>query len=83
MSDITVGKALRLFIGVEAVGLAIVILGLMLGGNVVLISLGGLVMIPGFLFLTLAGTLKAQERMLEAAQQRAEAEGEPVSDLEM
>ena len=82
MSDITIGKALRLFFGVEAVGLAIVILGMVMDMNAVLVSLGGLVMIPGFVFLTLAGTLKAQERVLEAARRRAETEGEPVRDLE-
>jgi hypothetical protein len=74
---------LRLFFGVEVFGLAIVVLGVVMGGNAVLISLGGLVMIPGFLFLTLAGTLKAQERMLEAARQRAETEGESVSDVQL
>ena len=51
MSDLTVGKALRLFFGVEVVGLAIVIMGLVMSGNVVLISLGGMVMISGFVLL--------------------------------
>jgi len=82
MSDITIGKALRLFFGVEAVGLAIVILGVVMGMNAVLVSLGELVMIPGFIFLTLAGTLKAQQRVLESARRRAETEGEQVGDVE-
>ncbi len=82
MNDITIGRALRLFFGVEAVGLAIVILGMVMGMNAVLVSLGGLVMIPGFVFLTLAGTLKAQERVLESARRQAESEGEQVGEAE-
>jgi hypothetical protein len=82
MSGVTIGRALRLFFGVEAVGLAIVILGMVMGMNALLLSLGGLVMIPGFVFLTVAGTLKAQERALESARRQAETEGEHVGEAE-
>jgi len=82
MSEVTIGRALRLFFGVEAVGLAIVILGVVMGMNAVLVSLGGLVMIPGFVFLTLAGTLKAQERVLESARRQAETQGEQAGEAE-
>ena len=44
--------------------------------NACLLSLGGLVMIPGFVLLTLAGTLKAQEEVLKVVERQAPNERE-------
>lgn len=66
MNEVTIAKAIRLFILIEAAGLAIILLGAVVERNECLISFGGLVMIPGFAFLMLAGILKAREEVITA-----------------
>ena len=66
MVDLTVRKAIRLFFLTELIAIGIIGVGFGLGRNAFIISAGLLVMMGGMVFLTFAGNLKAQERMLEA-----------------
>lgn len=68
MVDLTVRKAIRFFFLTELIAIVIIGVGFGLGRNAFIISAGLLVMMGGMVFLTLAGNLKAQERMLEAAE---------------
>ncbi len=82
MNEVTIAKALRLFFVVEAAGLAIILLGALMEKNECLISFGGLVMIPGFAFLMLAGILKAREEVITAEPRRTGAEPEETRQQE-
>ena len=69
LSQETIAKALRMFVMVEVVGLGITIVGFLLRSNMALILLGVMTMIAGFGLLSLAGTLKAAEKIAEAERQ--------------
>lgn len=70
MSQDTIVRALRMFIVVELVGLGTTIVGFLLRSNMVLLLLGVMTMIAGFGLLSLAGTLKAAERIARAEKQQ-------------
>jgi hypothetical protein len=74
LSQDTIAKALRMFAMVELIGLGITIVGLLLRSNAVLVLLGAMTMIAGFALLSLAGTLKAAERIAEAERQKEQDE---------
>jgi hypothetical protein len=69
MVNLTVRKAMRYFVLTELIAGVIIVIGLGLGRNGFIISAGLLVMMGAMVFLTYAGNLKAQERMLEAAEE--------------
>jgi hypothetical protein len=74
LSQDTIAKALRLFAMVELAGLGITIVGFLLRSNTVLVLLGVMTMIAGFALLSLAGTLKAAEKIAEAERQKEQSE---------
>jgi len=63
-----------MFIVVELVGLGITIVGFLLRSNMVILLLGVMTMIAGFALLSLAGTLKAAEKIAKAEQQKEQVE---------
>ena len=74
MNKDTIVRALRMFVVVELVGLGITIVGLLLQSNMVLLLLGVMTMIAGFGLLSLAGTLKAADKIAEAEKQQEQVE---------
>jgi hypothetical protein len=74
LSQDTIVKALCMFIVVELVGLGITIVGFLLRSNMVILLLGVMTMIAGFALLSLAGTLKAAEKIAKAEQQKEQVE---------
>jgi hypothetical protein len=74
LSQDTIVKAVRMFIVVELVGLGITIVGFLLRSNMVILLLGVMTMIAGFALLSLAGTLKAAEKIAKAEQQKEQVE---------
>jgi hypothetical protein len=82
MSGFTTAKAIRWFVYVELIGLGLVGLGALQGMNTCLVSLGLMVMFSGSMFLSMAATIKIQERAEETARQQAPTDGEASSDEE-
>ena len=74
MNKDTIARALRMFVVVELVGLGITIVGFLPRLNIVLLLLGVMTMIAGFGLLSLAGTLKAVEKIAEAEKQQEQIE---------
>jgi arginine exporter protein ArgO len=69
MVNLTVRKAMRYFVLTELIAIAIIGVGFLLQRNAFIISAGLLVMMGGMVFVTFAGNLIAQERMLEATEE--------------
>ena len=82
MIELTVRKAIRYFLLTELIAMAIIGVGLLLGQNGCLVSLGLLFMMGGIAFLTYAGNLKAQQRMIEAAEKVRQEQGLYADDVE-
>jgi len=59
-------RAFRLSVLVTLAGLAMMVAGFLLGANLILVTLGGLIAFVGFGLLSIAGTLKAAEQVAKA-----------------
>ena len=82
MNGFTAAKALRWFVYVELIGLGLVGLGASQDMSACLVSLGLIVMLSGSMFLSMAATIKFQERAKEPGQGREPIEGDVKSDEE-
>lgn len=82
MTDLTVRRAMRYFVATELVAIVIIILGSALEQNVCIISFGLLLVMSGLVFLTYAGNIKAQERMIEAIERAHQEQGISVDEID-